>query len=71
MRFEELMEMAEGRRSETFIRTLQLDEDAEMSMDLSTLNNGFGRVARSFASDRGLHVLCYYETKKTPVKVSR
>ena len=65
IRFEELMEMAEGQRGRTFIRSLLLDEDSEISMDLSTLNNGFGRVTRVFGNVGDLNVLCYYETKKT------
>ena len=60
--------MSKGRRSQNFIRSLQLDEDTEMSMDLSTLNNAFGRVSQSFGHNRGLDVLCYFETKRTLIE---
>ncbi|KAI9773682.1 MAG: hypothetical protein M1840_006956 [Geoglossum simile] len=68
IRYEELMGMVEGKRSEEFVRGLLTDKDAEMSDVLSALNRDFGRAQNCFRHGEqvGLDMLCYYEKLKTP-----
>ena len=69
IRFEELINMVEGRRSEEFIRGLLPDEDTEMSVVLKALSRDFGRCEKEFGhgAKRGLDILCYYERQKTRI----
>ena len=68
IRFEELIGMVEGKRSEEFVRRLLPDEDAESSDILRSLSRDFGRIQKDFGGGaKGLDIVCYYETQKTRV----
>ena len=67
IRFEELIDMVEGKRSEAFVLGLLPDNDTEMSDILSALNRDFGRCFEQFKRRKrdGINILCYYETDPT------
>jgi hypothetical protein len=67
IRYEELMRMVEGKRTEEFVRGLLTNKDTEISGVLSALNRDFGRAQNHFrhGEKAGLNMLCYYEKLKT------
>jgi hypothetical protein len=69
IKFDELMNMVQGKRSERFVRELLPDNDSEESPLLSGLNMSFGYCAKHFTrgTNSCLDVLCYYESKPTQI----
>lgn len=64
IRFEELITVVKGKRSHNFVSGLLSDEDTDAPEILSALSRSFGNIVDRFP-DKGLDILCYYETKKT------
>ena len=59
IRYEELIGMVEGSRSEEFVRGLLTDNDTEMSDVLSALNRDFGRAQNDFRHGEKAVLICY------------
>ena len=69
MRFGEVRDLVENKRSEEFVRWLLPDEDTESSEILNALNRGLkgAELAVGHDTKKGLDIVCYYETRRTRI----